>query len=894
MFEGKKIRPVLLAYVLCTLLFVCGASARSIYVAADGDDANPGTLFCPYATLQKAADVTQPGDSVYVRAGHYKEKVVIRDIKALAEHPVVFKALGEVVITGPDDITLKPPLPMIGDANVPISNPEHLYYPYYRGAIVRVDNCSNVVIDGFNIRNSPWFGLSALACDALTVRRCIVEDTTSSGMYLLNCRNLVVAFNEVMRACSYPGRIASHGAQESISIVNCERFEAMYNRVHESGTWNNMEGSNAGTGGEGIDAKESSHDGSIHHNYIYNLSRQGLYVDAWNSHVCGNIDVYSNVVHDTQHGFAVAGEAGGTVKNIRVFNNLFYNHWLQGIVLASWYKGGHKDNIQIFNNTIFRSTNDGIELGSELHTNVLVANNIIYRCGRRGGTGGYNPGTAQIVRDEGNLIGDNPSFVNTKVGNFRLAEGSAAIDAGVEIEGGTRDLADAPRIAGKAVDIGALEYGSEPASPRVIFVSTRGSDDNPGTLFKPYATLQKAAEQTRPGDTVCVLPGYYKQKLVIKDIKASKDKPVVFQAMGKVVINGPDDIFLKPPLPVIRDDSMPISNPGHLYYPYYRGAVVRIEDSSYVTFDGFNVADSKWFGIAALNCDNLSILHCTVQDTMSSGIYVLESKNITVSNNAVMRACGYDWRTETHGSQEFISIVNCVGFEVMYNRVHEPKTYTQPEGGGTGVGGEGIDAKEHSQNGSIHHNYVYNLTRLGLYVDAWNSLDLMNIKVHNNVVHDCLNGMAVGAEDGGTVAGIDIYNNLFYKNRGSGIVLFSWGHNGIKKNIRIYSNTICNNEGTGIALGTETSENVEVFNNLAVRNGKNDFSAGTAKDVTQGGNLFGKNPELVDMGRCDYRLTADSPAIDAAVEYAVPSIDMDDRPRVSGEKMDVGCFEYRK
>jgi hypothetical protein len=875
------------------LLIIPRVSARSIYVSSRGSDDNPGTPFYPFATLQKAADTARPGDSVYVLEGYYKQKVAIKDIKATKDNPVLFKALGEVIIDGPADVTMAGALPRIGDFNVPISDPEHLYYPYYRGAIVRVDNCTGVIIDGFNIRNSPWFGLGALACENLTIRGCIIEDTTSSAMYLLNCKDLIVAFNEVMRACSYPGRIASHGAQESISVVNCERFELMYNRVHESGTWNNIEGSNSGTGGEGIDAKESSHDGSIHHNYIYNLSRQGLYIDAWNSSVCGNIDVYSNVVHDTQHGLAIAGEAGGTVKNIRVFNNLFYNHWLQGLVLASWYKGGHKDNIQIFNNTIFRSTNDGIELGSDLHTNMSVVNNIIFRCGRRGGTGGFNLGKAQIARNEGNLTGVDPCFVNTKVGDFRLSQGSPAIDAGVEVNGCDRDLFDAPRIVGKAIDIGALEHGSQPATPCVIFVSTRGSDDNQGTLFKPYATIQKAADTVGAGDTVCVLAGYYKQKVAIKNVKASKDKPVVFTALGKVVINGPNDIFVENPLPTIHSDSTPISNPKHLYYPYYRGAVVRLDNCTNVTFAGFEVQNSPWFGIAALNCQGLTIQGCKTHDTMASGIYVLESKGVTVGYNEVIRACGSDRRTETHGSQESISMVNCVGFEVMYNRVHEPATYSRPEGG-TGVGGEGIDAKEHSQNGSIHHNYVYNLGRPGIYVDAWNSLDLENVKIYNNIVHDCFNGMAVGAEDGGTVTGLDIHGNLFYNNRGSGIVLFSWGRNGIKKDIRIYGNTICYNEGTGIAMGTETSENIQIFNNLAIRNGKNDFSAGTARNVTEGGNIFGKNPKLVDAERSDFRLLPESPAIDAAVEYTVPTIDLDDRPRVSGKAMDVGCFEHGK
>lgn len=106
---------------------------------------------------------------------------------------------------------------------------------------------------------------------------------------------------------------------------------------------------------------------------------------------------------------------------------------------------------------------------------------------------------------------------------------------------------------------------------RVLFVSDSGSDDNPGTHFYPYATLQKAADAAEPGDSLYVLAGYYKGKVLIRNIKGSKDKPVVFKALGEVVIDGPGDIFLKPPLPKIGESALPISDPEHLYYPYYRG-----------------------------------------------------------------------------------------------------------------------------------------------------------------------------------------------------------------------------------------------------------------------------------------------------------------------------------
>lgn len=59
-----------------------------------------------------------------------------------------------------------------------------------------------------------------------------------------------------------------------------------------------------------------------------------------------------------------------------------------------------------------------------------------------------------------NLVVGVESFANVKGGDFRLVQGSAAIDAGEDLsaEGVTTDVSGKPRPAGKAFDIGAYEY----------------------------------------------------------------------------------------------------------------------------------------------------------------------------------------------------------------------------------------------------------------------------------------------------------------------------------------------------------------------------------------------------------------------------------------------------
>ncbi len=878
--------------LLLVLLAASIGQGRVLFVSDSGRDDNPGTHFYPYATLQKAADAAEPGDSVYVLAGYYKEKVLIRNIKGSKDKPVVFKALGEVVLEGPDDISLKGYDLKIGDYDMPLSSQEHPYYPYYPGAVVRIENCSNVRFDNFIVRDSKWLGIAAYNCEGLTIFGCTVTDTMASGIYVLDSKKVLVAHNEVMRACGYLHRQRVHGSQEFVSMVNCVDFEVAYNRVHESGTWERVEGKHSGVGGEGIDAKEHSQNGKIHHNYVYNLSRLGIYIDAWDAQDLRNVEVYNNVVHDCLNGIAIGAEQGGTVAGLKIYNNVLYRNRGAALELFSWGKNGRKRDIKIYNNTICNNQGTGITLGTELSENIEVFNNIAVKNGKRD----FSAGTAVNVTEGGNIFGRNPRFVDMDRGDFRLTAESPAIDTGEGQALGDRDMGDGPRVVGEKVDAGAYELGSKPESPRAIFVSKKGSDDNTGTIFSPVATLQKAADTAGAGDSVYVMPGYYEQKAVLKN-KATKEKPILYKAVGRVIIDGPGDIMLTGSLPEIRDANVSISSPKHLYYPYYRGAVIRVEDSSHVTIDGFDIRDSEWFGISGLYSNNISVLHCNIQDTMSSGIYILESKNITVGYNEVMRACGFNRRIESHGSQECISIVNCDGFEVMYNRVHEPAIYSWTEGGGTGVGGEGIDAKEHSKNGSIHHNYVYNLERGAIYCDAWNSHDFGNIDVYNNVVHNCTGGMGVGAEDGGTASNIRFYNNVIYNIKWGGFGIASWGPNGDKKEVKVYNNIIYNCGLGGISLGDERNSGIEVFNNISFKNGpkgEDNYDPGTATNVKAGGNLFGIDPRFVNISFNNFRLSAGSAAIDSAVEYTVPPLDMDDRPRTTGAAMDVGPFEYQK
>ncbi|NMC21523.1 MAG: carbohydrate-binding protein [Thermogutta sp.] len=97
--------PGLLLFWGVAALTVSAATAADFYVSPSGSDDHPGTQEKPFATLQAAVNRLQPGDTLWIRGGVYRETVVF-PAGGTAEKPVTVKACrGErVVISGCEPI----------------------------------------------------------------------------------------------------------------------------------------------------------------------------------------------------------------------------------------------------------------------------------------------------------------------------------------------------------------------------------------------------------------------------------------------------------------------------------------------------------------------------------------------------------------------------------------------------------------------------------------------------------------------------------------------------------------------------------------------------------------------------------------------------------------------
>lgn len=91
-------KKILILMVLALNISGALQTPNAYYVAANGNDANPGTLDAPLRTVTKAVALAQPGTVIYLRGGEYAENVVVN--KSGAEgNPISIRPYPSEVVT---------------------------------------------------------------------------------------------------------------------------------------------------------------------------------------------------------------------------------------------------------------------------------------------------------------------------------------------------------------------------------------------------------------------------------------------------------------------------------------------------------------------------------------------------------------------------------------------------------------------------------------------------------------------------------------------------------------------------------------------------------------------------------------------------------------------------
>lgn len=83
-----------------------GIAPPHYYVSNSGNDTNPGTRSQPFQSIQQAANIAQPGDTIFVRGGTYRETIIVPTSGTLS-NPITFTNYRdeEVILSGGDPVT---------------------------------------------------------------------------------------------------------------------------------------------------------------------------------------------------------------------------------------------------------------------------------------------------------------------------------------------------------------------------------------------------------------------------------------------------------------------------------------------------------------------------------------------------------------------------------------------------------------------------------------------------------------------------------------------------------------------------------------------------------------------------------------------------------------------
>ena len=438
---------------LLTLLAVTRLSAAEFYVAPQGDDANPGTVAAPFATLQRAQAAVAPGDTVFIRGGTY----------VMSEAQIARKERIFAYVT------------LLDQSGRPDKRIRYWAYPGERP----VFDFSRVRPAGYRVHafrvTGSWLHLQGLEVVGVQV--------TLTGHTQSICFDNQGSANVYERLSMHDGMAIGlwigNGANNL--VLNCDAY-----RNHDTVSGNKRGGNTDGFGYHGpkgsvnnvfrgCRAWFNSDDGFD----FINSGEVAVAENCW-AFYNGYSPVFESLADG--NGFKAGGHAGTPVSRLP---DPIPRHVVRGCVAVrnkanGFYANHHIGGVEFVHNTAWRNRTNFNLLG-RARDNATDVPGYGHRLSNNLGFAGDTE-VAQLAAaacdaagnyfnlpititagdfaslDEAELVQPRQANGDLPDGPFlRLAAGSAAIDRGVDI---------GRPFAGKAPDLGAFEYRSPPGGAR--------------------------------------------------------------------------------------------------------------------------------------------------------------------------------------------------------------------------------------------------------------------------------------------------------------------------------------------------------------------------------------------------------------------------------------------
>ncbi len=424
--------------------------AGNIYcVAVDGDDQASGAFGDCWASLPFAVDTVGPGDIIYVMDG----------VRAETEHR--FNA----ALSIETDATADAPIALVAwpGAVATVGVPAGLEMGLRAGIGVTVNHW---VISGLRFRGVT----SAIELDGNGVEgwRVVGNDIScpngdgQTGCFAASLATYVRFLGNEVHDTGIAG--ASKQYHAVYFTTDTVHVEVGWNHIHDNHTCRAIQFHSsplcAPDCGPSDTTGFNQFDLIVHDNVIHGDACDGI-VFATVDPSQGPVEAYNNVIYEVGRGpdppDGSANYAGvyvpGYLNNgpegtgvVEVYNNTFYDCGARGgssagAIARDEYSPGLL--LRLRNNIIVQPAGQPY-LSEDTHTELMTGGNNLWF--------GDGPGPAGL---SGNVDAD-PRFVDRANFDFRLDDGSPAIDAGVDAGLGW-DVIGASRPAGAAADIGAFE-----------------------------------------------------------------------------------------------------------------------------------------------------------------------------------------------------------------------------------------------------------------------------------------------------------------------------------------------------------------------------------------------------------------------------------------------------
>jgi len=324
-------------------------------------------------------------------------------------------------------------------------------------------------------------------------------------------------------------------------------------------------------------------------------------------------------------------------------------------------------------------------------------------------------------------------------------------------------------------------FASNSVPAATYYVATTGLDSNPGTVALPWRTVQNAANNLLPGDTVLVRGGVYREAVTF-NVSGSAGGVITFA-------NYPGET------PVLDGSTLtvPADSDAGLFY---------LNNRDYITIQGFELRNYSTTMTAPTPagvfisgaCDFIQITHCNIHGIKTTGGNTSNSGNAfaiavygtsTTPCNAIIIDSNVIHNCRTGSSETLAINGNVTNFQVTNNLVYDNNNI-----GIDFIGFEGTcpdPAQDQARGGICQGNIVWNISSQGnqaypngdysadgLYVDGGTDITIEgNISYANDI------GVELASEHPGKLTSqVTLQNNIVYSCRQGGLLMGGYAARG--------------------------------------------------------------------------------------------------------------------